>query len=287
MSDKSDDKTTGRMQVRVGPPGWAGRGEIPTVVAEFSSDHTWSASGYFNENGFPDPACHSFVRAAADQLALLHYSCDLVAQEVASDPEPFLRSLSKIDIDHIRSFEKHTIVYRNMSYHAGLSAALLSLKSGLDVYAKLMSKLIEPNRKPIDGFNRTSVDGIDVRGGYVLKWLAKLPTFAQHKLLHDAIASHIRAWINEAIKFRDDAVHFGNVPGAIGSYLKLTKPAAQVSQDDIEPPRMPNGLRVDVYCSSLYSRYCTFLRDTMPLLPGLVVAVLPGLGSNEKTSGSP
>jgi len=265
------------MQVTVTNPGHQFRGELPRVVAEFSSDYTWDASKFFNPNSFPQQHL-SLVQAAADQLALFGYACDLIAAEVAADFEPFLASMRMVDIDNIGDISPK-VYFRNMSYHAGLSTALLSLKSGLDVYAKLISLMIKPSRKPpLDGFNRTTVEGKDIRGGHALQWLERQADFPGKAALHRAIATAIHGWMDEAIKYRDDAVHFGRVKGAVGSSIVVTKPVALMSAADIAPPQMPNGVPVDNYCREALTLYERFLGETLPLIPGVRTDML-SLGS--------
>jgi hypothetical protein len=275
MADATD-----KMQVTVTNPGYQQRGELPKLIAELSSDDTWEASKFFSANAFPS-LTHPFVRAAADQLALLRYACDLIATEVAADHGPFLASMKLLNVDPLRQFSTK-IVFRNMAYHAGLSSALLSLKSGLDVYAKIISLMIKPDRKPaLDGFNRTTVDGKVIRGGHSLTWLRKQPDFPGKAGLCTAVEEAIHGWMDEAIKYRDDAVHFGIIKGAAGSSLILTMPVAQITPAHVEPPRMPNGVPVHLYCKEVLSRLEEFLRVTLPLLPGINVKSL-SLGSVEQ-----
>jgi hypothetical protein len=240
---------------------------IEHLTITLASEHNWTASEVLSPNFFANNDVHDFVNSCADQLALLHYASELVAEEVAADPKVLIGSLSMNDYDSVMHVP-HTVVFRNMAFYAGLMSALVALKNGLDVYAKIMSVMICPEKKPLDGFNRTNVDGKDLRGGFVLKWLAKQSPADRYKPLYEVIEAHIKEWIDEAVGYRDTAVHFGRIPGTKGSTLVMSKPIAELTDRDVVPPKLPNGQPVDRYCAHIHERFKVFLADSSVHLPG-------------------
>jgi len=242
-------------------------GSIEHLNITIPSSYNWIAAATIDPNCFADRRVHDFVNSCTDQLALLHYASELVAEEVAADPETLINSLRLGDYDNIRAFP-HTVVFRNMAFYAGLMSTLVAMKNGLDVYAKIISATICPDKKPLDGFNRTQVDGKDLRGGFVLKWLAKQSPVDRYKPLYDLIEAHIKEWIDQAVAYRDTAVHFGRIPGTKGATLVMSKPVALLTVQDVVPAKLPNGQPVDHYCAYVYERFKAFIAETAVHLPG-------------------
>jgi len=102
-----------------------------------------------------------------------------------------------------------------MSFQVGLWSFFVSIKSLLDVFAQLISRLIDPTAKT-GGFHKKNINGELMVGGDFINWMNNRVSpecYPNRDLLIDIIKKNIKTWISYAVKKRDGIVHYGNLSG--------------------------------------------------------------------------
>ena len=155
---------------------------------------TWEASKVFNPVAFPEHV-RDLAISCMDCLSMLSFSVNQVEPNIESDRREFLKRLRTN-----KAFEGFTpdpnkpivIVYHNAKFLVALHMILYSTKSFLDVYAQLVSKLIDPKAE-IFGFNKSKVDGKKIKGGRLINWLiSSAPnTYTNANILASAIQDNV------------------------------------------------------------------------------------------------
>jgi hypothetical protein len=131
----------------------------------------WSTLAVFNANAYPDDL-HSIVTSCQLRLALLVANANALRREVSAALDYFQQELSTEDmVTMSNSARKVRLVA--FAYSDGYIGSLYSLlavtRSFLDIYALLMSKLID--RRLTWSFGSKAVDGEPKAGGRMINWL--------------------------------------------------------------------------------------------------------------------
>jgi hypothetical protein len=242
----------------------------------------WSASALFNPNAFPDRVKED-AAACGDRLGILTHSAEVVTREPGLNRALLLRQLREN-----RAFgsfqppaDKPTvIIFHNPSFLSGLYATLISVKSLLDLYARLVAKLIVPSAS-VFGFNSGQFQGRNVSGGRFLSWLeSSTPReFKRRQDLISVFMHNLDEWLERAVAYRDSVVHDGEVPGLREAMLPFTDEAAHLRESDIVLPMMPDGQPVSDYCSAVVERVRALVAETLLVLPN-VDSKLLSFGAN-------
>lgn len=242
---------------------------IPIIMVDA---HFWSASALFNANAFP-PHVKNDATTCGDRLAILTHSVDLVLREPGLD-----RRLLLEDIRRHPSFagwaprpdKPAILVFHNLSFVSGLYSALIALKSLLDLYARLIARLLVP-RASVFGFNSGAYKGRNISGGKFLKWIegSTPSSFGNRSELVSAFLGHLDAWLHEAITYRDAVVHDGFIHGMTEVMVPLDKGLEQLRESDLVLPMMPDRVAVTEYCERLVTQTRSLVTETMLLMPDI------------------
>jgi len=232
----------------------------------------FQASHVFNSNAFPSHVA-GLVISCTEILSVFSFSVNQVEPNIERYKEKFLRELqgNKALVAYTPDPNKPSVfMYKNTGILADLYLVLSSMKSFLDVYAQLISKLIDPKAK-IQGFNEAKVDGEGTKGGRLINWLigASPSTYIKSKELASVIKDNSISWMNEAINWRDNIGHHGEIPNLHSMMIPPQSKPSEVEINHIILPRMPNGRDVMTYCEETRRNLYKFIRETFKLLPDI------------------
>lgn len=251
--------------------------QIPTRVVVVKPE-SWWAFGFFNPNVFPDHV-RSDLGACQDRLAVLVYSIRNVCEQIPEDVAYFLQVLQSDSA--FTGFRpdpnKPTIaIFQNLEFLTGLNSSLLTVKSLLDVYTRLIARTIRP-KATLFGFNKANFHGRKLPGGRLLNWLERSTSFSSidSATLITIILHHIDGWISDAVTWRDEVIHDGTIARLEYMGVPLNSDLSKLRSMDILLPKMPNGVVVSDYCQTLKRNVALFLRETLSLLPGINQDMLP------------
>ena len=162
------------------------------------------------------------------------------------------------------------VIYHNAKFLIALHLVLYSMKSFLDLYARLISKLIVPN-STIFGFNEGTVDGQKIKGGRLIKWLTEsVPSaFTNASVLAAVIRNNSSLWIEEVVNWRDNLIHRGEIPNLRPMMVLLQCEPYKVKDHHVILPQMPNTKDVATYCNETRNNLFRFIRETFVLLPDI------------------
>jgi hypothetical protein len=232
----------------------------------------WRASHPFNPNAFPVDI-RGLVFACMDCLSMFIFSVNQVEPNIEEDRKQFLGKLrTNKAFDGFRPDPNKpcVVIYHNAKFLVAFHLVLYSVKSFLDVYAQLVSKLIVPN-STIGGFSKGTMDGKQIAGGRLMNWLTKdtPDTYTNASRLTRVIKEHVLLWIKDAVNWRDKLIHHGEIPNLRPMMVPLYREAHRVKADDVILPQMPNGVDIITYCRETRNNLFRFIRETLPLLPNV------------------
>lgn len=243
-----------------------------TIRVIMVDPHFWNASALFNANAFP-PRVRNDATICGDRLAILTHSVELVLREPGLDRYRLLDDIRKHP-----SFagvaprpDKPVIfVFHNLSFVSGLYSALIALKSLLDLYARLIARLLVPGAS-VFGFNSGAYKGRNISGGKFLKWIegSTPSSFGNRRELVAAFLSHLDVWLHKAITYRDAVVHDGFIPGMTEAMVPLDKGLDQLRESDLVLPMMPDRVTVTEYCERLVTQTRSLMMETILLMPDI------------------
>jgi hypothetical protein len=167
-------------------------------------------------------------------------------------------------------------VFHNLSFATALNSALVILKSLLDLYARLIGKLLVPNGE-VFGFNSADFRGRKkLAGGRFLNWVERSTpaSFSARDEFVGVFLRHLSEWLDRAVEYRDNVVHDGVIPGLTEVTAALDKPIESLTEADLRLPRMPDGTDVTVYCDALVTRTRDLLFETLSFLPDMDFSLL-------------
>lgn len=230
------------------------------------------ATALLNANAFPEVA-HSEATSAARRLAVVLRNAAALSGEIDKAAAAFLTHLQRNWAAYVsaarRQPELQHIAYSDgLHYVSAMHSILYEFKAFLDLYTRLLGKLITPGGAPT-GFNKDKVDGVELSGGRVVKWIGAQPARKlPHKAaLRDKIVTASRDWITPAVRFRDTLGHFRDLPGFRHMRVPLTNGPESIALSDILRPEMPDGKGLDEYALTLYNQLGEFVAATVRLAP--------------------
>lgn len=252
------------------------RQTMPTSIVVVDP-HFWNASALFNPNAYPERTKQD-ATACGDRLGILKHSVELVRREPALNRALLLRQLR--DNHAFGSFQppvdKPTvIIFHNLSFLSGLFATLISVKSLLDLYARLIARLVVPSAS-VFGFSSGQFRGRNVSGGRFLSWLeSSTPRdFARREALISVFLLNLDQWLEQTVAHRDSVVHDGTVPGLREAMVPFTTGVANLRESDIVLPAMPDGQSVTDYCSAILDCTRALIAETLLMLPEVNLRLL-------------
>lgn len=239
--------------------------------------HFAKASALFNPNAFP-PHAKADAAACSDRFAMLTHSVGLVLNEPGLDPSHLLQQLreNRAFGDFVPPPDKPCVVtFHDLSFLGGVYATLISLKSLLDLYARLIAKLLVPTAT-VFGFKSGRYKGRNVSGGSFLTWIEKSAPkgYPKREQLLMLLLEHISGWIDQAVSYRDAVVHDRMVGGIREACVAFNRPVARLRDSDVILPTMEDGQPVVEYCRMLEVRAHRLVVETIALLPGVEFRLL-------------
>lgn len=247
---------------------------IPIIVVD---RHFAEGMALFNPNAFPGHV-KTDALLCGDQLAILAHSVEIVMREPALDRSRLVQEIREnkaFDSYSPRPDTPSVLILHNLNFVGGLNSALIAVKSFLDLYSKLVAKLLVPSAS-LFGFNKGPYKGRKLAGGRLLNWIegSAPQSFERRDELITVLLRHIDLWVGQAVEYRDAAVHHGAIPRIEEAYVALDRPLDQIEESDVVLPRMPDGEPVSAYCETLLRHASEVAAETLRLLPHVDLALL-------------
>ena len=163
----------------------------------------------------------------------------------------------------------HIIYYDGLEYLSCFHGILNTLKSFLDVYAKLVTKLISPTQDMT--FNRANVGGIQLSGGRLINWLKESAPkyYKENEQLSEIIVKHSKSWITGVVRYRDTLSHHGKIRGLNNMHVDTKDFLNGFREDCIKNPMMPEGTEVVQFCLDLLIKLEDFIKESLIILPNV------------------
>lgn len=237
------------------------------------------ASALLNPNAFPQTARPEAVFAER-RLALVLWNANDVRDQIQKGAGAFLANLRRDwqqcrAAAHSRPDLALIALADGLGYLSAAHSVFYELKAFLDLYARLICKLIAAGVGP-PGFNKGKVDGTEIAGGRFVNWIRGCSSeTVPHRIeLAEHIAKSSRDWITTAVSYRDALGHFRDIPGFRHMRVPVSKGPAAISLMDVLPPEMPDAQRLDEYAQTLSHELCRFVAATIPLVPQVETSLL-------------
>ena len=239
------------------------------LYIRFTGSEKWASFEYFNANRYPDDLKET-AESCGDRFSLLLYYATILEPQLNMDAACFLAQLNQYAVKlqfTDRSWTECIASYHSVVHTASVHGMLFNLKSFLDSLAYLWGRMVAPNCS-VHMFSRKNVNGDKIAGGALINWLRKsAPSdcpaagpLAQH------LEDHSRRWITQAVKHRDDLIHYGGIRGLQGLSASVQEHMPRFSPTDLRRPTMPNDEPVTDYCRQLATNVEEFVRDGLAML---------------------
>lgn len=235
----------------------------------------WYSQHFFNLNAFP-PHVGTNVNACAAKLSIAEYSLANIQREIQNDKLKFIHILNNHGafIEFTPDPGKPVMaLYYSVSFQVGLQSFFISIKSLLDIFTKIISKLIEP-KSNLRGFSKGKIDGVELTGGTLLRWLDQNApnAYANKSLLITVIRSNIEEWISDIVAKRDEIVHEGTLSNISEMSVPLSKRPPLIKMDEIVLPTVlieDHSEDLIEYCQRIWKNVVRMIKDTLVLLPNI------------------
>ncbi len=230
--------------------------------------HRWKAQSVFNENAYPSNV-RSVVSACASRYALLLLHTSTMRQALQRDLSDFRSRIEDQRDDLERALRSRpdltsVAIYDGLAHLSELHSSLNILKSFLDLYAKLVGKLINPSNTW--SFKKANVGGQAASGGRLVN---ALRNSGQQSLasLADLTLQNSRNWITEAVEYRDQLSHRSDLDHMWPMQLPLHYAAPHINFSELTRPAMPNGQDLGEYLDGLLSNLAAYVCESIIMLP--------------------
>ena len=240
---------------------------------------TVCATALLNTNAFPK-AAETEATFAARRLAVLLRNASDVSVQIEKDASSFFFHLKPNWHSYVADVRARSdlefIAYADgLGYISSIHSVLYELKAFLDLYTRLVCKLIAPDRGA-PGFNKGKCGGVEISGGRLVNWIAgcSLEAVPHQTELGERIAAASRDWITAAVDFRDALGHFRDLPGFRHMRVSVSRGPQTISLSDILRPEMPDGRTLDEYADTVARNLCSFVAATIPLVPQVNASLL-------------
>ncbi len=242
----------------------------PTQIV-FVGTHRWKTFAIFNENAYPD-ATKNVVGACGSRLALLFLHTASLSQAIERDRAEFFGAFERQREDMERALSSRldltcVAMYDGLAYLAEMHSCLNALKSFLDLYAKLIGKLIHPQNEW--AFNKANVEGKKLAGGRFVNGLRNCSREAFADELATLTLEQSRDWITTAVAYRDQLSHRSDLDHMTHMQLPLYNKPPHFRVEEIVEPRMPNGESVERYFEGLLELLSEYIRRSVVLVPNV------------------
>ncbi|MHA2023595.1 MAG: hypothetical protein ACTSWQ_08025, partial [Candidatus Thorarchaeota archaeon] len=202
------------------------------------------------------------ANACVRHAAMFRYNARTTRRILEGDERYFRRKLLNAQrelpaLEPDKRIQPMTAICDGSELTRSVFGTLYCLKSYLDVFAGLLGDLVGP-KKHIT-FAKATLKGVELAGGRLINHLRhSCPVSDETTALADHLERDSKAWITEAIGFRDSFTHRGGIPG----FKPLRVDAAAFFADpDTTPllhPELPDGRTIVDYCFELIPRLALF-----------------------------
>lgn len=231
------------------------------------------ASAMINPNSVPD-GCRIEVDAATVRLAIFLHLVKALPADIERAREGLLEHLQRNWIAYTAAANDRpdldcSAYSDGLAYLTRFHAVLYEFKAFLDIFTRLMGRLIASPSPPPHGFNRRSVDGADVSGGKLIHWIRSHPLHQLPKRdeMADIVLNAAKGWITAAVDIRDTLGHKRNIPGFQHMRVSVSGGPVVLTPSDILSPDMPGGISLVAYSVKLREQLCEFVSELLPLIP--------------------
>jgi hypothetical protein len=210
---------------------------------------------YFYVHFYPKHVTR-LLYAAEDRWALVLACASSIQAQVENDVHTFTKQ-AKLHIaagPQIIPLEWDILaICQSATWPSLFQGLLVFLKSLLDLMGTTWAMIAYPATS-MRGFRKGRVDQEELAGGKLINWFRQSCPTSFHKSadVADAVQKHSRAWITQAVNYRDTLVHYGNIAGlkplALRVKLKRIKsmptrgrPVPNYTPEEVLRPAMPDG----------------------------------------------
>ncbi len=115
----------------------------------------------------------------------------------------------------------YVVVYDGLEYLSYFYSLLHSTKSFLDIFSRLLVKMIIPSADIT--FSKALVEGKSLSGGKLCNWLEKsAPASCSYTIeLRKLIIEHSTSWITKMVNYRDMLTHREDISDIVNMHIKL------------------------------------------------------------------
>jgi hypothetical protein len=162
-----------------------------------------------------------------------------------------------------------------LEYVSCLHSVFYEVKAFLDVYARLLARIICPHGG-VPSFGKAKISGCEISGGRLANWIKGLaPEVCPLRgELYDHIVRESREWITPLVHYRDTVAHFRDIPDFRHLRISLSDGTPAIEHTRILPPQMPDGRCLAEYAQELSDRMGKFVDVTIRCIPSVKTELL-------------
>lgn len=228
--------------------------ECPLDI-RFTGNEKWASFNYFDSNLYPSIA-KSEADSCGDRYSLLLYYQLILNPQLEIDSTHFLENLNKnaVNLKYKHKWTKCEASYHSIVHLATLHGVLFNLKSFLDCLTRLWGKTLDSECK-VKLFSTKNIEGKELSGGKFINWLKNgQPKESSRTKLANLVFDNSDDWITQAVKYRNDLIHYGGIKGIKGLTSTVEELTKDFRKEDIIYPKMPDGTYVSDYCDDLLKK---------------------------------
>lgn len=247
------------------------------IVTYVSNDRSFAQS-YLNVNAFPHYVMKEVI-SSETRFAIFHYQIKLLKYQLENDRILFDKFINDPEMELASALMKkaiedyYVVKFDGIEFLTYIQNLFYSLKSFLDVYTLLLTRLIKPDQT--NSFKRKNVDGQLVSGGAFIRWLRKSApkSYNNAGVLADFVLKETKEWITEAVDHRDIISHYSDIDDINCLCVELNKlesPMAPIYEPKkVSDPVMPDGTTVLEYAQFLGSRLRNYVIGTLAMFDNI------------------
>jgi len=252
-------------------------GEMPRLI--IASEETWSSFALFDPNAYP-PKCRTLADLCAGQAALLFFHVGRIREVIRIDGVALTDLLSGRNgrRSPLEGYPGNEIQaeHDSIALTVAVNGALAALKSFLDTFAFLISKLVGTGKHT--DFGKAKVKGDSLSGGCIINSLRRNcpASYTRGGELADYIEEQSRTWIHRAVVFRDESLH----AAGIKTLRKIRVLVGRRPGDAVFMltllPVVIDEIVVEDYFSTLVTNLRAFVQNVLRYFPEVTLDKLPG-----------
>jgi len=240
-------------------------------LIRFFSRYSVIGDTVFNENAYP-VHLEKEVGFCGKKLSMFLYACRKYQVDIISSRDELSKEIIKNWAElNALSAEKtdfnFVIAHDDLPHDSSFYLVFYELKSFLDVFAKLLCKMLNEKVSPV-AFKHGVVREKRYAGAGFPDWILKLrvANCRSKQELHDTIIRHSAKWITQAVDFRDTLCHHKEIDGYKPTYYLMPKHAASFDMDLFRLPEMPDGTRTPHYVTAIRECLGVFVDEMLSLM---------------------